>query len=1008
MKINKVFTHKRSIWLAGIFIFLIMYTGSSQVTFPNNDISDHRSIKFAITNATIIYAPGMMLQNATLLIRDGHIEKVASTKNVPLGYIEINAKGKYIYPSFIDIFNSYGMPEVKRSPRANSEQMQTNTKGSYNSNQAIKSEYNASEHFLIDKKQAQLFRQQGFGLISTFRPDGIARGTASLVALGETNENNEMLQTNAATHFSMNKGSSTQDYPASPMGSIALLRQTYYDAQWYGQFKHKPFNDQSLDAILETKNLPQIFETNGWLQALSAQKIANEFNIDYIIKGGGDEYQRIDEIKALNATFIIPLNFPEAYNVSSPFDTERISLADLKHWELAPANPARFEEKGIEFVITSHGLKNSDNFLSNLRKAVKYGLSPKHALNSLTLLPAKLLGQEDKIGTLESGKLANFLITSGDIFADNTVIYENWVQGKKYIVDQEVDSSILGTYALTVDGEDYSLVVENVKKGYNAMILSKNSIKIKTDFKLSGDMVTIQFNKDSESFYRLEGWVNNDTEKMVLQGKGQRNDGKWIEWGATKIKEPSQNAANQQKEMPLPKRNLGDVIFPFVAFGSSEKPNQQDVLIKNATVWTNEKEGILTETDVLLKGGKISQIGKNINAPNIKIIDGKGKHLTAGIIDEHSHIALTSINETAIVSAMVRMTDVLNSELINIYSSLAGGVVAAQILHGSSDAIGGQSALIKLRWGENPEGLQIENAKPTIKFALGENPKRASRGASIRFPRSLMGMEQVYTDAFTQAVAYKKNWQEFNALKNKDNTVKPRVDLVNHVLLEVMEGKRFISCHAYQQGEMLMLMDVAERFNFKINTFTHVLEGYRIADKMLEHGVGGSTFSDKWNFKWETRNAIPYNATIMHNEGVVTAINSDSAETIRHLNQEAAKSIKYGNMSEEDALKLVTLNPAKLLHLDDTMGSIKVGKSADVVLWSDNPLSIYAKAEKTIIDGTVYFDIEKDIQLRKDIQMERTRIINAMKNEIKSGANVQSRISTPQPELTCEYIEAQN
>jgi imidazolonepropionase-like amidohydrolase len=369
---------------------------------------------------------------------------------------------------------------------------------------------------------------------------------------------------------------------------------------------------------------------------------------------------------------------------------------------------------------------------------------------------------------------------------------------------------------------------------------------------------------------------------------------------------------------------------------------------------------------------------------------------------------LSAINETAIVSAMVRMSDVLDSERINIYSSLAGGVVAAQILHGSSDPIGGQSAIIKLRWGENPEGLLIENAKPTIKFALGENPKRASREASIRFPRSLMGMEQVYTDVFTQALAYKKNWQEFNALKKKDNNVKPRVDLANIALLEVVEGKRFISCHAYQQGEMLMLMDVAKRFDFKINTFTHVLEGYRIADKMLENGVGGSTFSDRWNFKWETRNAIPYNATIMHNEGIVTAINSDSAETIRHLNQEAAKSVKYGNMSEEDALKLVTLNPAKLLHLEDTMGSIKVGKSADVVLWSDNPLSIYAKAEKTIIDGTVYFEIEKDIQLRMDIQTEKTRIINAMKNDIKSGANVQPRISTSKPELTCEYIEAQN
>ena len=1008
MKIHNSITCKYTFWIMVPFIFLRALNVNGQETFPKNDVLDQRPNTVAITNATIIYAPGMMAQNATLLIRDEHIEKVVSTRNVPLGYTEIDANGKYIYPSFIDMFSTYGQPEVKIPPRGNPyvkrEQIQSNTKGPYNANEAIKAQYKASEHFLIDKKQAQQLRKQGFGFVTTFRPDGIARGTASLVSLGENNENESMLRPKVAVHFSFDKGSSTQDFPISPMGSMALLRQTYYDAQWYGQFEHKPFIDQSLDAILETKKLPQIFETNGWLEALRVQKIAKEFNNDYIIKGGGDEYQRIDEIKALNARLIIPLNFPDAYDVSNPYETEKITLADLKHWELAPSNPARLEAKGIEFAITAYGQKKIEDFLANLKKAVNYGLSPKQALYSLTVLPAKLLHQEDHIGTLESGKLANFLMASGDIFDENTVIYENWVQGKRYAVSQEDDPSILGTYSLSIDGEKASLSIKKGKKDYRATLFYPDSTEIKTDLKMDGAMVSFEFNKGPDSFYRLGGWISNEPKKMVLQGKGQRNDGKWVDWEATKLKERSENIKSQKKETPLRGKDLGNVIYPFVAFGSAEQPGQEDILIKNTTVWTNEDAGILTETDVLLKDGKISQIGKNIKASNTRIIDGKGKHLTTGIIDEHSHIALSAVNEIATVSAMVRMTDVLDSERIQIYRALAGGVVAAQILHGSSDPIGGQSALIKLRWGKNPEGLLIKEAKPFIKFALGENPKRSKSASSIRFPRSLMGLEQLYSDVFTQALAYKKNWQEFNALKNKDNAIKPRVDLVNKVMLEVVEGKRFISCHAYQQGEMLMLMDVTERFNFKINTFTHVLEGYRIADKMLEHGVGGSTFSDKWNFKWETRNAIPYNASVMYKEGIVTAVNSDSQETIRHLNQEAAKSVKYGNMSEEEALKLVTLNPAKLLHLDDTMGSIKVGKSADVVLWSDNPLSIYAKAEKTIIEGTVYFDIEKDIQLRKDIQTERNRIMNAMKNTINTGANVQPRISSSKPDFTCEYV----
>ena len=1008
MKIHNSITCKHTFWIMLSFIILRVLNVNGQETFPKNDVLDQRPNTIAITNATIVYAPGMMVQNATLLIRDEHIEKVASTRNVPLGYTEIDAKGKYIYPSFIDMFSTYGQPEVKIPPRGNPyvkrEQIQSNTKGPYNANESIKAQYKASEHFLIDKKQAQQLRKQGFGFVTTFRPDGIARGTASLVSLGENNENESMLRPKVAVHFSFDKGSSTQDFPISPMGSMALLRQTYYDAQWYGQFEHKPFIDQSLGAILETKKLPQIFETNGWLEALRAYKIAKEFNIDYIIKGGGNEYQRIDEIKALKATFIIPLNFPEAYDVSNPYEAQKISLADLKHWELAPSNPARLEEQGIEFAITSNGQKKIENFLTNLRKVVNYGLSPKQALYSLTVLPAKLLHQEDHVGTLESGKLANFLMASGDIFDDNTVIYENWVQGKRYAVSQEEDPSMPGTYSLSIGGEKASLTVKEGKKGYNATLFYADSTEIKTDLKMDGAMVSFEFNKGPDSFYRLGGWISNEPEKTVLQGKGQRNDGKWVDWEATKPKEGSEDPTSQQKKTPLQKKELGDVMFPFVAFGSAEQPGQEDILIKNTTVWTNEDAGILTETDVLLKDGKISQIGKNIKASNTRIIDGKGKHLTTGIIDEHSHIALSAVNEIATVSAMVRMSDVLDSERINIYRALAGGVVAAQILHGSSDPIGGQSALIKLRWGKNPEGLLIKEAKPFIKFALGENPKRSKSAPSIRFPRSLMGLEQLYSDVFTQALAYKKNWQGYNALKKKDNAVKPREDLVHKVMLEVVEGKRFISCHAYQQGEMLMLMDVAERFNFKINTFTHVLEGYRIADKMLEHGVGGSTFSDKWNFKWETRNAIPYNATVMHKEGVVTAVNSDSQETIRHLNQEAAKSVKYGNMSEEDALKLVTLNPAKLLHLDDTMGSITIGKSADVVLWSDNPLSIYAKAEKTIIEGTVYFDIEKDKQLRKAIQTERNRIMDTMKNAIKTGAHVQPRISSSKPDFTCEYV----
>lgn len=380
------------------------------------------------------------------------------------------------------------------------------------------------------------------------------------------------------------------------------------------------------------------------------------------------------------------------------------------------------------------------------------------------------------------------------------------------------------------------------------------------------------------------------------------------------------------------------MVYPNIAYGNSQLPKSESLLFKNATVWTNETDGILTETDVLVKNGKITAIGKNLNDSSAKIIDATGKHLTSGIVDEHSHIAAAAINEAGHnSSAEVTIEDVVSPDDIDIYRNLAGGVTSIQILHGSANPIGGRSAIIKLKWGESAHNLIYPNSPKFIKFALGENVKQSNWQSFSRFPQSRMGVEQLYIDYFSRAKEYHK----------RKTSGKPyRKDTEMETLAEIINGQRYISCHSYVQSEINMLMKVAEKFNFRINTFTHILEGYKLADKMVAHGVGGSTFSDWWAYKYEVNDAIPYNAAIMHKQGVVTAINSDDGEMSRRLNQEAAKSVKYGGVSEEDALKFVTLNPAKLLHIDDKVGSIKIGKDADLVLWTDHPLSIYAKAEK--------------------------------------------------------------
>ena len=370
-------------------------------------------------------------------------------------------------------------------------------------------------------------------------------------------------------------------------------------------------------------------------------------------------------------------------------------------------------------------------------------------------------------------------------------------------------------------------------------------------------------------------------------------------------------------------------------------------------------------------------------------------------------MAASSINEGGHnSSAEVSIMDVINPDDINVYRNLAGGVTSAQILHGSANPIGGQSAIIKLKWGSEINDMYFEGAAPFIKFALGENVKQSNWSGS-RFPQTRMGVEQVFVDHFDRAKEYAKTWEEYNSLspRQKRSVTKPRFDDELETLWEILRGDRFVSSHSYVQSEINMLMKVAEKFNFRINTFTHILEGYKVADKMAEHGVGGSTFSDWWGYKYEVNDAIPYNASIMHNAGVTVALNSDNSELSRRLNLEAAKAVKYGDISEEEAWKFVTLNPAKLLHIDDKVGSLKIGKDADIVVWSGHPMSLFTKTEQTYIEGALYFDQDNHQKKLKEIKDEKSILIQQMLGENLPGVKLRFPNPMPQIEVTCEHTE---
>jgi imidazolonepropionase-like amidohydrolase len=967
---------------------VIVVSGFSQTTFPANGVADDREKMYAFTHATLIVDANTTLTDATLLIKDGKIVAAGNAVTIPGDAVVIDATGKFIYPSFIDLDAAYGIPAKENPDAGRGPQMLNNNKNASNWNQAVTPEFTAYAVFTTDTAAAAKWRSAGFGAGLTHRHDGILRGTGAFVLLGNDGSGKMLMRENVSSHYSFMKGSSSQDYPSSQMGSIALIRQTLYDAAWYAKGGDKIEKNISLEAINKNKSLVQVFDSNEKLEILRADKIGDEFAFQFVVKGSGNEYQRTAEIKASRAALIIPLNYPKTPDVSDPYDAELLSLSDLKHWEMAPANCAMLEDAGIKFSLTSSGLENKSDFLPAVRKAVKYGLSEKTALQAMTTVPAEMIKMQNEIGSLSAGKMANFIITSGNIFKDETVIYENWVNGTKYRV-QNAPEDARGIYKLTVGNRVYGLQISG-KLGSPEFAVIKNTDTIKASGNITDATISISFS-DGVEMFRLSGWKN----AKQFGGSGQINSN-WVNWTAEFTNVYAEKIIDKKQDSI----RVGQVMYPFTAYGNIQAPKQQEILITNTTVWTNEKDGVLKNYDVLISNGKIIKIGKNISAKNAVVIDGTNKHLTAGIIDEHSHIAVTSgVNEgTQSISAEVRIGDVINCDDVNIYRQLSGGVTSSHILHGSANAVGGQTQLIKLRWGAAPEQMKFEGADGFIKFALGENVKQSNWGdeSTVRFPQSRMGVEQVFEDAFTRAEAY-------IAAKNA-SPESVRIDLELEALAEILQEKRFITCHSYVQSEINMLMKVAERHDFTVNTFTHILEGYKVADKMKMHGAGASSFSDWWAYKYEVAEAIPQNPGIMLQEGVITAINSDDAEMARRLNQEAAKSIKYAGMSEEDALKMVTLNPAILLHVDDRVGSIKEGKDADVVLWSDNPLSIYAIVEKTIIDGIVYYDYSLQSAIVEGAEKERSRIIAKMIAEKTGGGPVVPIVVKENKQYDCEDI----
>jgi imidazolonepropionase-like amidohydrolase len=976
----------------------------AQETFPVNGVHDKKPIYYAFTNAHIYKSATEFVENGTLLIKDGKVVSAGAGIQIPAGAVIQNCEGLFIYPSFIDAYAGFNQSSKK-------EKKEMVPHSHWNPSLHPEFQYNAE--FPLKDKLKEDWLASGFGLANIHHRDGIMRGYGQLIHIGIDQPNTALLSTKSAAHYSFARGTSEVAYPTSHIGAVALLRQSFYDADWYmGHTSITKENTPAFDEINKQASAKCIFELTNPLTLRNVIGLEQEFGRKFIVKGTGEEYL-LDPTQVAGRIMIVPISFPKPYDVSDPYESRMLSLAQLKHWEAAPFNAYFLDQQGVRIALSRDTIGSSKEFLKNLKQVTESGFDHQKALASLTSIPAEMLGVNQQVGDLNTGKLANFFISNKRFDEAGFIIAQHWNKGQKVLDKRLPDQNLTGDYNLVIGDQNFRLTISELsEKGVKASVKYKTSTdKLKVKVKLDNELVSVVLmtgDSASKLLYQLSG--KQSLGGTVWDGKGQDNVGSWVTWAALRDRK-SDDGNNRQRDTTKRVVNAPNIMLPNMAYGYHELNTKNTFVITNAKVWTSGPDGFLKNADIYVVDGQIKSIGKDQLYPTELVrINANGKHITPGIIDEHSHLGIFGgANEWGqSSSAEVRISDAVDPWNINIYRHLAGGVTAAQLLHGSANPIGGQSALIEMKWGQSADEMLIDNAPGHIKFALGENVKRSnSNRKSDRFPETRMGVEQTFADAFIRAKEYStpESLAEDTKRKNKENIPNAgsvRRDLELDAITEILNDTRYISCHSYVQSEILMLMNLGDSLGFRVNTFTHILEGYKVAKEMAAHGANGSTFADWWAYKFEVKDAIPYNAALMQEAGVNVGINSDDAEMGRRLNQEAAKTVKYGGVSEEDALKMITINPAKMLHLDDRMGSIEVGKQANLVIWSDHPLSVYSHPEKTLINGVTYYDALKAADMQTQIARERARLIALMLSD--KSANKQKPKAKEEKHYHCDTL----
>ncbi|HYG21214.1 MAG TPA: amidohydrolase family protein [Verrucomicrobiae bacterium] len=920
----------------------------------------------ALVGATVVVRPGTVLESATIVIRDGRFDSVNTNLAVPADARVWPMQGTTIYAGFIEpylILNAGGAPvstseafPVNESslaaggtrfygaPGVQNERPNEPTQG----NERFVPERRSVDGYTASSDSLRPLRELGFTAAVLAPGKGILRGRSSLVSLREDSVSRVVLKSDLFQHIAFDTSNNEPNvYPASLMGVIASVRQTFFNAQHQARTTaangSRTFSvsfDDSLEALAATleRRAPAVFEAGSALMNERAAQVAHEFGIPYHLVASGEEWRRPDLLQTNGPAYIVPVNFPAAPKLPAQDDWEQISLDQLRAWDWAAENPAILAKSGARVALTTHGLDDRKHFRRNLQLALDRGLSEMDALAALTTIPARICGVDKMLGTIEPGKIANLVVVHGtNYFNPENRVRAVWIDGRIYPSD--VSEPIAG----------------ETEKARPVQTREPDATPSR---------------EEPEAHPRPAG--TSDTAAAATNSAA----------GAT--------AAAQPERKLTPRELLKERVArsPLERRGATTNPGS--LLIRGATVWTAGPQGILTNGSLLVSGGKIQQAGhfKTEVAQGTFVIDGAGLHVTPGIVDCHSHAAiLGNGNEMGVPSsAMVRIADVVNSESENLYRQLAGGVTTINLLHGSANPIGGQSCVIKLRDGQPPAGLLFTNAPAGIKFALGENVKQANWGDrfTTRFPQTRMGVRTFIQNRFVAAQQYQADWDKFRAA-NGGGVAEPRRDLELEAIADILRGERWIHCHAYRQDEMLMLTRLMQGFGVQIATFQHALEAYKIADELAAANIGVSLFSDWWGFKFELFDAIPYNGSVARERGLLVSFNSDFSELARRLYVEAAKAVKYGGTPEHEALKFITINPARQLRIDSFTGSLEPGKDADFAIWSRSPLDSTTVCLQTWIEGRRYFDREADADRIEQLRRERDALVAKARRASDAG-----------------------